>query len=364
MRPARLLALGLAFAAVALGVPGAALATPVPSAVVQVAFTMPTGPGSVWRWQASNCLIFTGGWSQESTQRFLGATERPRGLLDVAARTGEAIVPGEGIHVDRIFGPRPRAVAAVDVGVQLAGRRAYLTGAIRSVRSHSARTARRVRLALLHGATLTSRNVRGGLLVTVRGRGTMLRPLVALLNGLRCRGPRVDEHPIPANAPLGTVTATIVPARASAQPTTAAFRVVLGSFAPTQPHVEPTGGAQDDAGDLRFAVAPGTRVTAACSNSGCELRDGSVSLLGGFDVVDGDRRLSVTDLALSVADGRHTVTGVVGGSRIVIGEEPQLGQDLAFGDALKAQLAATFGDATLDGYLIRLSLPLGPLAPA
>ncbi len=339
-------------------------AAPVPSAQLKIAFTLPSSQGSVWIYQASNCLILTGGWSRASTPRFSGVTGRPRGLLDVPGRSGEAIVPGEAIHVDRIFAPRPRALAATDVGIQLAGGGAYLTGTIRAVRSHSARAARRVRLARLRGATLATKTVRGGLVVTVRGRATMLAPLAGMLNRLRCRGPRIDEHPIRVGASLGTVVATIVPARATAQPRHFAFGVSLGGDLPTSPQLEPTGGAQSDYGDVRFAIAPEARLTVACTASGCEPTDGVAALLGGFDFVDGPRRLSVTDLELSLVRGRRTVTGTVAGMRITIGAELSDNRLLTIGDALKAQLAATFGDPGLDGDLVRLQLPLASLAPA
>ncbi|HEX7291771.1 MAG TPA: hypothetical protein VF250_11660 [Conexibacter sp.] len=344
--------------------PATAGAAPVPTAALRIAFTMPSGPGSVYSQAAGNCVLPVYGWSRDSTPRYVGLTEHPRGLLDVTGRSGEAIVPGEAIHVDRIFSPRPRALAATDVGIQLAGRRAYLTGTIRASRSYSARAARRVRLAQLHRVTLTSRSVRGTLVVGVRGRATMLAPLAGMFNRLRCRGPRVDEHPVRVGAPLGTVTATIVPARASAAPTSFRLGVELGGALPAAPAIEPTGGAQADYGDVRFAVAPGTRVTATCDADGCEPTDGSVPLVGGFDFTDGTRRLSVTQLELSLTGGRRTVTGTVAGTRTTIGAELSDNGLLTIGDALSAQLAATFGDPELGGYLVRLRLPLASLTPA
>jgi hypothetical protein len=336
---------------------------------LKIAYTMPSGLGSVWSYSAGNCLIFTGGWSKVSTPRFVGHARAPRGQLDVARRSGEAIVPGEAIHVDRIFGPRPRALAATDVGIQLAGRRAYLTGTIRSVRSHSARTAPRVRLAQLHGVTVATKTVRGHLVATVRGRATMLAPLTGMLNGLRCKGPRIDEHPIPAGSPLGTVTATLVPGRASAAVDSFGFELSLDgtAYGPQPPHVEPTGGAQGDADGLAFATAPGSRVTATCTPDRCTPADGHVALVGGLDFVDGARRLSVTDLTLDIADGRPTIGGTVGGT---VGGTPLTVASVADGestpridDQLRARLVATFGDPELGGFLGSLQLPLSALAP-
>ncbi|HEU4701872.1 MAG TPA: hypothetical protein VFS37_05255 [Conexibacter sp.] len=364
-RPCRSIAVLALCALACVGVATPAHAEPVPSALLRIAFTMPAGAGSVWQWQASNCLIFTGGWSQASTPRFSGVTSRPRGLLDVPGRSGEAIVPGEGIHVDRIFGPRPRAMAAVDVGIQLAGRGAYLTGVLRSVRSHSARAARRVRLARLRGVTVGSRALRGGLVVTVRGRATMLPPLVGMLNRLRCKGPRVDEHPIRRNAPLGVVTATIAPARAIAQPASFRLGVSLGGSLATPPQLEPTGGAQADGDGVRLAVAPGAQLTATCGAYGCEPSDGTIALVGGFDFTDGVRRVTVTNLSLSLAGGLATVTGTVGGTPMTIGAPQSSGDPrlLVIGDALAAQLSAVFGDPDLNGYVVGLKLPLATLAP-
>lgn len=333
---------------------------------LKIAYTMPSGQGSVWLTSVGNCLLFTGGWSKASTPRFVGLTSEPRGRLDLAGHSGETIVPGQAIHVDRIFGPRPQALAATDVGLQLAGRRAYLTGTIRSVQSYSARTAARVRLAQLHGATVGTKTVRGHLVATVSGRATMLAPLTGRLNGLRCRGPRIDEHPIPAGAPLGTVTATFVPGRASAAVDRFGFALSLDgtAYGPQPPHVEPTGGAQSGADGLTFATAPGSRVTASCTPDGCEPGDGHVALVGGLDFVDGARRLSVTELTLDLADGRPTIGGTVGGTRLTVASAPSGESTPRIGDQLRAQLAARFGDPELDGFLSALRLPLGDLAPA
>lgn len=365
MRRARHVLAGLALAAVALCASAPAGAAPVPTAAIRIAFTLPSGPHSVWAQAPGNCLLFAYGWSPDSSTHYAGATDHARGLLDVTARSGEAIVPGEALHVDRIFGPRPRAVAAADVGLQLAGRRAYLTRTIRSSRSYSARSARRVRLAQLHGVTLASRDARGGLVVSVKGRATMLAPLAGMLNRLRCRGPRVDEHPIPVGAPLGTVTATIVPARASAAAASFSFRLSLAgtAYGPEPPRLEPTGGAQLRADRLAFAAVPGARVTASCTASGCEPYAGSVTLQGGFDFVDGARRLSVTGLSASLSNGRLTIRGTAGGTQVTVASESDTGQ-MELDGALRAQLAATFGDPELDGFVVGVRLPLGPLAPA
>jgi hypothetical protein len=339
-------------------------AAPTPSASLRIAFTMPSGPTSVWARSAGNCLLLTSGWSKDSTPRYVGETSRPGGLLDVGGRKGEAIVPGEAIHVDRIFGPQPRALAASDVGVELAGRRAYLTGTIRPSRSLSARRPARRRLAELHAPALVTRAVRGRLVVTVRGRATMLKPLTGMFEQLRCRGPRIDEHPIPVGAPLGTVEATIVPARASAAVTSLGFAVALGGGDyRTPPRVEPTGGAQGDADGLRFATAAGARLTTTCSPSGCEPTDGEVALVGGFDLVDGAQRVSLTDLTLRLTDGRRTLLATVGRARVTVANEPSDNGLLTLTDAFAAQLAAAFGDPQLRGDLPLVRLPLGDLQP-
>jgi hypothetical protein len=335
---------------------------------LSVKFTMPSQPGTVYSQSAGNCLIFTGGWSVDSTQRFAGSAERPRGHIDLAARSGELIVPGEGIHVDRIFGPRPQASAARDVGIQLAGRRAYLTGTIGSARSHSARAARRVRLAQLHGPAVATKVVRGVPVASVRGRVTMLPPLVSLLNRLRCKGPRVDEHPIPANAPLGTVTATFVPGRATAAVNSFGFAFSLAgtAYGPEPPRVEPTGGAQGDADALTLAAAPASRVTMRCDPQGCAATDGHLALAGGFDFVDGARRLPVTSVTLDLANERATIGGSVGGTQIALAAPEPSGDQrlLTISGPLRAQLVATFGDAELGGFVRGLQLAFGELTPA
>ncbi|HEV7773082.1 MAG TPA: hypothetical protein VGO48_07355 [Conexibacter sp.] len=343
----------------------AASAAPAADWDLQIAYTMPSGPGSVWSHSAGNCLIFTGGWSKVSTPRFVGHVREPRGQLDIARRSGETIVPGQAIHVDRIFGPRPRALAATDVGIQLAGRRAYLTGTIRPVHSNSARTAPRVRLAQLHGVKVATRTVHGHLVATVRGRATMLAPLTGMLNGLRCKGPRIDEHPIPAGSPLGTVTATFVPGRASAAVDSFGFALSLDgtAYGPQPPHIEPTGGAKGDADGLTFATAPGSRVAATCTPDRCDPRDGHVALVGGLDFVDGARRLSVAGLTLDIAGGRPTIRGTVDGTPLTVVSVASDENTPRIDDQLRAQLVATFGDPELGGFVGSLRLPLSDLAP-
>jgi len=355
----------LAAAALVASAGAPARATPVPSAALQIAFTMPSGPGSVYSNAPAQCVLPAYGWSRDSSPRYVGLTEHPRGLLDVPGRSGEAIVPGEAIHVDRIFNPRPRALAATDVGLQLAGGRAYLTGTIRSSRSYSARSPRRVRLAQLHGVALTSRSVRGGLVVTARGRATMLRPLAGMFNRLRCRGARIDEHPVRVGAPLGVVRATIVPARASAAIASVDFGFLLAGdpYGPEPPHVEPTGGTQAAGERLTLAATPGAHLIAACTSSGCDPDEGSVALQGGFDFVAGARRLSVTDVRVELAAGRVTLGGIVGGTPVTSARESSTGE-MAVDAALRAQLATMSGDPQLDGFVVGMRLPLAELAPA
>jgi hypothetical protein len=364
MRGARWAIVALVFASWA-GAAAPAGATPAPADALSVAFTLPSTQNGLWLTAAGNCLILTGGWSQLSTAHYVGTTLRPRGLLDLATHTGEAIVPGEAIHVDRVFVPHPYARAASDMGIELAGRRAYLTGTIRRSRAHSIRTAPRRRLAALHGVTIAAATSHGRLVVTVRGRATMLAPLAGMFEQLRCRGPRIDEHPIRVGAALGAVKATIIPTRASAALTSFRLGFALGGNLPTPPHVEPTGGAQSDGDGVRLSVAPGSQVVASCTRYGCEPYDGHVPLQGGFDLSDGTGRLSLTDVVLDYAGGRRTVSATLGGARVVVGAELSDNGLLTIGDALKAQLATAFGDPDLgNGYLVGLQLPLGRLAPA
>jgi hypothetical protein len=87
-------------------------------------------------------------------------------------------------------------------------------------------------------------------------------------------------------------------------------------------------------------------------------------LVGGFDFVDGTRRLSVTDLTLDIADGRPTIAGTAGGTHVTVASVPSGENTPKISDQLRAQLAATFGDPELGGFLLRLQLPLSDLAPA
>ncbi len=359
----RSLLVALACCALGAAPAGPAAAAPAPSSSVRIAFTMPTGERDVWPNAAAGCLSLSGGWSRASTPRFTGGSLRPRGLLDVSGRSGEAIVPGEAINVERILFAPSRALAAFDVGLQLAGRDAYLSGTIRRGRLLTAKAPPRRRLARLHGAKLAYRTVRGRLVVTVTGRATMLAPLASMFEELRCKGPRLSGRPIRVGAALGKVTATIQPAGATGVLASLGAAVLVGGAADPPPGVEATGGAQTSASGIRFATAERPRLEASCVSDRCEPSGGSVQLVGGFDFVAGAQRLSLTNLSIAFAGEQRTVTATVGGVSIPVAAGPAHGL-LAFSDELRARLVATFGDAELDGSLSGIDLPFGHLAPA
>jgi len=334
--------------ALALGLPAAAPASPVPSSAVSMGFTTAASGLSVWAFPAVDCISLDGGWNSFGGSQWTGTTFRPRGLLDVPGRRGEVIVPGQAIHMERIFVHPPRALGALDVGLRLAGRGAYLTGRVAPVRATSVRVAPRRRLARLRRVSIVAKANHGHLLVTVKGRATMLPALAGTLERLRCKGPRERTKPIRSGQVLGRVVAAIDPARAiaTAGTLTAAIRV-SGTTDDGMP-VVPTGGAsQTSSGQIGFPWAPGTRVSSACTQV-CVPDGGTVGLVGGFDLVQGTTRLSFTDLSLTASPGpRFAISATVAGARHTIASGDT--RQIAFTADGNALLAQTFADPTMTG---------------
>jgi hypothetical protein len=349
-------------AGAALALPAAATASPVPTGAISMGITTAASGRSVWAFPEVDCISLDGGWNPFGGNQWTGTSFRPRGLLDVPARRGEVFLPGQAIHIERIFVHPPRALGALDVGLQLAGRGGYLTGRIAPVRATSVRVAARRRLARLRRVSIVSRASHGHLLVTAKGRATMLPPLAGTLDRMRCKGPRDRTKPIRSGQVLGRVTAAIDPARAIATAGTLTATVsVLGS-AYSGPTVEPTGGVGQTSGGLRFPWAPGTHVPAACSQV-CVPDGGTVGLVGGFDLVQGTTRLSFTDLSLAASPGpRFTISATVAGARHAIASGDM--RAIAFTADGNALLAQAFADPAMTGAFAQPLFAPTALGPA
>lgn len=68
-----------------------AAAAPAPVTNVNIAFALPTTDRGLYLSTPADCLLLTGGWSINSTRRYFGTSASPRGLLDVAGRSGEKL---------------------------------------------------------------------------------------------------------------------------------------------------------------------------------------------------------------------------------------------------------------------------------
>jgi hypothetical protein len=360
MRRTAFLLVALACCA-ALGLPAGAPASPVPTGAVSMGFTLPSSQRGIYLSSAADCLSLQGGWNRFGDQHYVGTSFKPGGLLDVPGRAGEVIVPREGIHVERIFIPHPKAVGAFDVGLELAGRRAYLTGTLHGTRAFSIRVAPRRRLVSLSRVSITSKANHGHLLVTVHARARMLRPLAATFERLRCKGPRESGHAIRTGESLGPFTAAIDPARAIATAGTTTLGIAVYGSGYSGPSVEPTGGARSTDKGMRFAWAPGTHVPAACTDV-CVPSSGTLHLAGGFDVVQGAQRVSFTDLALDVAGERYTISATVAGARRTGATGDRSRLDFT-PDAI-ALIGSVLGDPEISGAMSPPSFAPTQLAPA
>ena len=311
----------------------------------------------------NNCQLLEGaGWSLPQTTTkytFAEASGPPIGALDFKARTGSAYIKSGGLQVERILTPHPFALRFADLGVQFDGPRMYLVGRMTKGVPQTA-AAKRVRLAVVRrakyetGPLLDAKNraVPSTFTSFASGRLTMLRAMTKAFDRTRCKGPRYSSRPFPVGFEVGRLEAVFRPDVAVSLEGTSKSTFDIRTLDTDAPiTLEPTGGATRDNDGALVAPLPGGVPLACLRGAYCVPGSGSVPLAS-FDMVWGDRRVSVTNVAITSSrtgpnEVREVVTGTLDGAPVTIFDAPR------FLDALPPRNGVT------DDFAQRASTALG-----
>jgi hypothetical protein len=288
-----------------------------------------------------NCnLFFSGGRVPDDTDPSAHADGPPVGSIDFAHSRGSAFLSGYAWQAEALAPyDRPRPVKFADIGVELAGRRIYLTARITHGRRALLQSVRRERLAVVRTArredgTLRDRHGRPApntFTYIARGRLTMLPAMSRALERTRCKDRRHNpaSHRLKPGYWLGRLTVALRQDQAAGLGGDVLYEpdvTTPGDEDDVPVAVEPTGGVtRDRDGVLHAPMASGLPVPLLCeSGVDCFAAGGSIGLGGGFDLVLAGRRASVTNVVVTTTLAgdtlTHSVTGTLDGSPVTIAE--------------------------------------------
>ena len=262
----------------------------------------------------SNCGHFYVGGIRLRTAATVRGAEG--GAADFLARRGEARALAAEWQIGRSEGAWVRFS---DLGVRLDGSRAYVTAIVS--RTRGIPRGKRKRIATIRGARIDS-----GLLdgvpstnrTRITGRLALLAPMVGAIRRLRCRG-RARRR-VGIGYVAGRIAFEYRAERASGVEGAAQLLIASTTEGVS---VQPTGGTQPGAQGFTAPIAAGLPVSLVCYlGRDCYPR-GAYTLGGGFDLVRGTARASVTDLVVhgsgtTIQDVVHSVTANLNGSPVTI----------------------------------------------
>src|SRR4051812_43999876 len=190
----------IALAASAVGAP-AASATPIHISALRWVMAFSYAKGQFPDVIGQDCVSFGGvDWSSGRSRDkslFLYGTPgfKASGTYDAVARRGAANESVTAFRFERVIG-KGGAFEVRDMGMDIAGGRAYVTGRIVSVKSTIA-AAKRVRLAVIpHPKFLAGpsrdrkrRNIPNSFLIALQGRASVMPALAAAIERIRCKRP-------------------------------------------------------------------------------------------------------------------------------------------------------------------------------
>jgi hypothetical protein len=297
-------------------------------------------------------------------------TDDATGAYDPVAHTGSVQERGGALQFDPAFivhgERRRRSVKIADLGLQLSGSRAYVTGRVLPARSRSAAPAPRWRLALIahpkwlagqaHGADKAKTPVANSFLYALQGQATVLGALSKALERPRCvnghfGGPHNAR--VRVGVRLGQVTVQMLPNAATGS--TGTFELTQGPALTTADDTEApvafaaTGGATVIARkaerSLQLPLAPGTRAPLACHlGFNCVPSGGNLTLTGGFTLTLGARTTTIANLIAAYGPGGITLTGTLDGAAVTLGTDDRPDPDFlarvgaALGTAVRGDL--------------------------
>jgi hypothetical protein len=282
------------------------------------------------------------------TVNFTASEDGPAsGTLSLVQRSGEVYLKRHSWQVEN-DDVRPGARAQpstsfTDLGIALQKGSVFLTGRI--VRGPVLfATARRVKLAAVRGAKIQTGPLLDahhhalpdtfGLFVT--GQLTMLTAMAHAVEAQRCKDPHVTTtSPIHAGYAIGQFAARLLPGSATGLAGEAKMFVFAGPTDPTAPPVtiEAGGGSTlESEGHLAAPLVTGGGVPLSCTDGQDCAPSTGFGIGGGFDLVLGANRASVSNLAVAIAGDQETITGTVDGAPVTVaaggvGAEPTFTSD-------------------------------------
>ena len=291
----------------------------------------------------SNCgQFYVKGLRLQDAATVRGAEE---GVLDTAARRGEA----RAVAAEWAIGPSQGTwVRFADLGVRLDGARAYVTAIV--TRSRGIPRGARQRIATIRDAKIDS-GLLAGITNTNRtritGRLALLAPMTRAIQRLPCRNRNRGRarRRMAVGYVAGRVQVEQRPERASGIEGTAQLSV--GIEPPGSVTVQPNGGAQPGGpvgrdeeglgqdGRVTAPISAGLPVPMVCNlGTECSPSGGAYTVGGGFDLVSGSARASVTDIVVrstgtTIQDAMRTITANVNGSPVTLAADAA--PDVEFG---------------------------------
>ena len=318
-----------------------------------------------------NCeQFFSGGLALQGSPPVATIDGPATGAINPSARSGEAFARRNQWQVEKLFSSHARPVTFTDLGFALRGSNLFLTGRITHGRAFSAGARKKLAVArhaqVTPGPLLDAKRhpVPGTYAVLMRGKLRMLAAMARPIERLRCKGSRNRQsRRLKPGYLLGKLTVSYRPNLASGLAGTAELPPGI-SFADTGDPVplEPTGGVTMNAdGHLVAPFASGLPVPVFCfAGEDCQVSGGTVGLGGGFDLVLGGARASVTNVAIVVSGTPPTnlsyaITGVLDGAPVTIAAGTPDSGDLALTTDFMQRASADLGRQVY-GFFSRLTL--------
>ncbi len=328
-----------------------------------------------------NCeLFFSGGLALQGNPPIAAVSGPATGTLNPRTRRGEAFARHSQWQVEALAPSRARPVTFSELGFALRGSSLFLTGRLTHGRSFTARAGRK-KLAVARHARITPgplldqrrRPLPATYHVLIRGKLRMLSAMARPIERLRCKGSRNRQsRRLKPRYLLGRLTVSYRPNVASGLAGNAELPIELSTddSRGDPVTVDPTGGATLKGGARVVAqFASGLPLPVFCfAGEGCRVSGGTVGLAGGFDLVLGARRTSVTGLAIAIggkppANFQYTVTGVLDGTPITIATGVPDTQQLDLTGDFVQRVSAALG-TQVTGVIPGLTLNATTVGPA
>jgi hypothetical protein len=350
-----------------------ASAAPVPISGLRWVVAFSSAKGQLPDVVSHDCVSFgpvdwSNGRSRDKTVFLVGTPGfKASGSYDASTQRGAANESVTAFRFERVIG-KGGAFELRDMGMEIAGGRAYLTARIVSVKGVGA-SAKRVRLAVIARPKFFTgpsqdpkgRSIPDSFLIAVQGRASVMPALAAAINRIRCTRPIgvIRPHKLKPGIPFGQVTVQLQPDGAVGMAGTSeigdgpTFLDDEGVDIQAQPIGSTTVFGSADTRGLRFNMLAGTRTALTCqSGYRCVPNAGSqFGLAGGFTLSYNGRTATVDGLTAVESSGPSTrtlaLTGSLNGQPMAISDSSGSAPE-AFLTALSRALGLTFSRGFFD----------------